>query len=303
MTDDLPHPPLINRAAVEPGDVNLGDIVFSRRRIGAAAGCAEIGVSLYAVPAGARQMPLHAHGDEEEIVHVLAGSGLSIQGDASCAVRAGDTVVHRPAGPAHTLIAGDDGLELIVFGTGSDSGLTYLPRAKVMWAGPRWIPPDGPSPFRAEAAAGRLTAPEPGDRPANVVGFAAVPAEPRRGRQLRRLGRAAGAVKSGLNHIVAEPGEAAAGPPHVHSLEEEFLYVLDGSGTLTLGAAQYPLTIGDAVARPPGTGVAHTVVAGSGGLTLLLYGTQRPDDAVYFPERGQVRLGGLGVWLDVSAQG
>ena len=128
-------------------------------------------------------------------------------------------------------------------------------------------------------------------------------AEPRRGRQLRRLGRAAGAVKSGLNHIVAEPGHAAAGPLHVHSLEEEFLYVLDGSGTLTLGAEEYPLTVGDAVARPPGSAVPHAVLAGPDGLTLLLYGTRRPGDAVYFPERGQIRLGGLGVWLDVSAQG
>ena len=61
----------------------MGDIAFSRRRIGAATGCAEIGVSLYTVPAGSRQMPLHVHGDEEEIFHVLAGSGLSVQGDAS----------------------------------------------------------------------------------------------------------------------------------------------------------------------------------------------------------------------------
>lgn len=40
-------------------------------------------------------MPQHVHVDEEELFFVLAGSGLSWQGDAIHEVRAGD-LVHEP---------------------------------------------------------------------------------------------------------------------------------------------------------------------------------------------------------------
>lgn len=42
----------------------------------------------------------------------------------------------------------------MAFGSGSDTGLTFLPRAQVMWCGPRWVPLDSPHPFRAEGLAG-----------------------------------------------------------------------------------------------------------------------------------------------------
>ncbi|HET9103007.1 MAG TPA: cupin domain-containing protein [Solirubrobacteraceae bacterium] len=293
-------PPVVSRDAVQAGEMSMGDIACTRWRIGAAAGCTEIGVSIYRVHAGARQMPVHVHGDEEEIFHVLAGAGLSLQGDTACEVEVGDTIVHRAGGAPHTFLAGPDGLELIACASGSDSHLTYLPRPKVMWAGPRWIPPDGPSPFRAEAACGRLEPPPAGERPANVVALAAVAAESSPGRRVRPLGAAAGAIKSRLSHVTVDPGQPAAAR-HVHSLEEEFVFVLAGAGTLRLGGDEQPLVAGDAVARPPSSGVAHAVTAGPEGMTMLLYGSRRPGDAIYFPERGQVWIPGLGVTFDASA--
>jgi uncharacterized cupin superfamily protein len=166
-----------------------------------------------------------------------------------------------------------------------------------MWAGPRWVPVDGPHPFRAEALAGPLERPaidrgQP--RPANVVGLGDL--ETDRPSRLRALGRAAGAVKAGLNHVTL-PADTDGPPPHVHSLEEELFFVLSGSGTLRLGADEHPLTAGDIVARPPATGVAHSVRAGRDGLTYLVYGTREDGDSVYYPTRGQVRLRGLGVTI------
>jgi uncharacterized cupin superfamily protein len=144
-------------------------------------------------------------------------------------------------------------------------------------------------------------APDPGKRPANVIALESVESDARlEGCGVRTLGRAAGSVKTGLNHVRLEPG--ATGPPsHCHTLEEELFYVLEGSGTVTLGADdQHPLRPGDVVARPPATGVAHRIRAGKDGMTYLAYGTRVPGDSVYYPETGEVLLRGLGVMIDAS---
>jgi uncharacterized cupin superfamily protein len=122
--------------------------------------------------------------------------------------------------------------------------------------------------------------------------------------EIRALGCAAGAVKSGLNHVTLAPGADGA-PPHCHALEEELFYVLAGSGTLTLGVGageEHPLGPGDVIARPPSTGVAHSLRAGERGMTYLAYGTREPGDSVYYPRTGQIRLRGLGVTIDVSPE-
>jgi uncharacterized cupin superfamily protein len=291
---------VVHRADVPSREVSEGDIVFARQTLGAAAGSARIGASLYVVPPHARQMPVHVHADEEEIFYVLSGGGLSWQRDGACAVGPGDVVVQPPRGQPHTFLAGDEGLELLAFASGTDTSITYLPRAKTMWCGARWVPLDGPHPFRAEGQAGPLERPEPGERAANVVALEAVDLEAWPGAQTRRLGQAGGAVKAGLNHVRLDPGAGGA-PLHCHALEEELFYVLDGAGVLRLGDDQHPLSAGDVIARPPATAVAHRLAAGDAGLTYLVYGTRVPGDSVYYPERGRVRLRGLGVTLDVAA--
>jgi uncharacterized cupin superfamily protein len=290
--------PVIHRDDVEELTVAEGDIAFARRRLGAAAGTRRIGASLYAVPPGARQMPVHVHGDEEEIFFVLSGTGLGYEKGDAYEVGAGDVIVHPPLGRPHTFLAGDEGLELLAFGSGSDTSITFLPRAKVMWCGPRWVPLDAPHPFRAEGLAGPLQAPEPGPRPANVASMQSIEATRFPGAQARALGRSTGASKAGCNHVTLDAGVSGA-PPHCHALEEELFYVLDGRGTLLLGDDEHPLVPGDVVARPPSTGVAHSLRAGDGGMAYLVYGTREPGDSVYYPQAGQVRLRGLGVTLDI----
>jgi uncharacterized cupin superfamily protein len=290
--------PVVNRDVAPERTIAEGDIAFARRMLGVAAKTLRIGASLFTVPAGVRQMPVHVHGDEEEIFFVIRGDGLSWQGGEACVVRAGDTVVHLPRGRGHTFLAGDEGLELLAFGSGSDTSITYLPRAGVMWCGPRWVPLDAPHPFRAEALAGALERPEPSQRPANVVALADLDAGTLPGAAVRALGRAGGAVRAGLNHVTLDAGATGA-PLHCHALEEELFVVLEGSGALTLGDAQHPLRAGDVVARTPSTGVAHQLRAGDQGLTYVVYGTREPGDSVYYPEARQVRLRGLGVTLDV----
>ncbi|MHB8657394.1 MAG: cupin domain-containing protein [Solirubrobacteraceae bacterium] len=291
----------VNLDEIREQAVEHGDIAFARRRLGRAAGTERIGASLYSVAPGARQMPVHQHGDEEEIFHIVAGDGLVWQDGSACAAGPGDTVVHPPRGMAHTFLAGEQGLELIAFGTGSDTGITWLPRAGVMWCGPRWVPLDAPHPFEAEAAAGPLERPAPGERPGNVIALEqAAPTKPD-GAEVRALGRMAGARLSGLNHVVL-PGGRFGAPSHCHALEEELFLILEGAGTLWLASEPHALRSGDVVARPPGTGVPHSLQAGDEGLTYLAFGTRVAGDSVFYPAAGKVRLRGLGVSIDVSAR-
>ena len=64
------------------------------------------------------------------------------------------------------MVAGDEGIDVLAFGSGSDSALDLSPAAKAMWAAPALVPTDGPSPFALEAEAGPLErdAPAPSAR-------------------------------------------------------------------------------------------------------------------------------------------
>jgi uncharacterized cupin superfamily protein len=276
-----------------------GPLSGARQRLGAAAGAVRAGLSRYRMRPGERAMPVHVHADEEEIFYVLRGDGISWQDGRTYAVAEGDCIVHRAGAEAHTLIAGAAELEALAFSSGSDTGMTYLPRANAWWMGPRWLPSDGPDPFRLEAAAGELepAAPEPA-RPPTIVAAGDVTPEPfRHGRVdsvWRDFGIAAGSARSGLNLIDVAPSARHA-PFHCHGAEEEIFVVLSGTGTLRLGAAEHPVRSGHVIARPAGTRIAHQLIAGEQGLTLLAWGTREPNDVVWYPDSRKVNLRGIGI--------
>src|SRR5437764_1171748 len=174
------------------------------------------GLSRYRAAAGDRIMPVHVHVDEEEFVVVLAGGGMSWQDGRTYVVGAGDVILHRPDAETHTLIAGDEGLEVLIFASGSATGLTRLPRARVLRIGARLWPPDVGDAFAAEALGGALEVPEPaGERPPTITALADVPAEhTRRGRTdmaVQDVGEALGSTVSGIQREVIAPGAAGGG--------------------------------------------------------------------------------------------
>ncbi|MGH3136580.1 MAG: cupin domain-containing protein [Gaiellaceae bacterium] len=278
-------------------------------------GSVSVGVKRIQVDPRMWSTPLHLEGAEEEIFYVLAGSGVSVQWEGEgdpigYEVRAGDCLVHLPLENAHTLQAGDDGLDVLAFGQRSYAGgVTWLPRAGVAWLGETWAPvgAEEDHPWTREAAAGPPEVAELSPRPANIVNVSDLESVERDGatvgRRVRYPARSAGSARTGLRHAEVLPGKLNA-PPHCHSAEEEIFVVLDGEGHLLLwdddGVAEHPVRAGSVVARPAGTGVAHAFRAGKGELTILMYGTRDPNDICFYPRSGKVLFTGLGLITSVG---
>jgi uncharacterized cupin superfamily protein len=288
---------------VEGERLDVGPMGLVRTDLGTAAGSERVGVTRAQIEPGRRSSPVHVELDEEEIFYILDGSGLSWQDGKTYEVGRGDCIVHRVAEEAHTLVAGADGLDVLAFGERTDATATYLPRARVLRMGVTVDVSPGPHPWQREAAAGELELPEPSARPPSIVSLES--ADSAFEGLARHLGRSAGAVRTGLNHITLPPGEEGA-PAHCHSAEEEIFVVLDGEGTLTLipspqAAARgdevetYPLRPGHVVSRPPATRIAHLFEAGSAELTYLAYGTNERNDIAYYPRSNKIYFRGVGV--------
>jgi uncharacterized cupin superfamily protein len=299
------EPPLVNLGELEPRTVEVGHLRADWTFVGPAAGCVDIGVRRLQVQPGWFSTPQHVHAHDEETFFVLAGSGLSVQDDKAYEVRAGDCVVHVEASEAHTLQAGADGLDMLVFGVSRErSSGARLPRVGMTWSARSWFESGaGKSPFEREAELGPPDVPEASPRPPSIVNLDEVEArvserENHRGSG-RRLGRTAGAKRTGLNHGILEPGQMGP-PPHCHASEEELFVILGGSGTLLLGDEEVRVKPFDVIARPAGTGVAHAFVAGDDGLTYLAYGPNEPDEIVYYPRSNKILFAGVGVMARIE---
>ena len=273
------------------------------RDLGSGAGSLHVGLNRIELGPAEVSTPAHAHGADEEIFFVLAGSGLSWQDGRTYEIAAGDCIVHRARAEAHTLRAGEGGLDVLAFGERIRVGGAHLPQVGVRWLLPSWAEVgQGENPFDREQ---HLDWPAPGERPASIVALAGV--ESYYGGRAKRLGAAAGAAQTGLNWLSLPPHEEGA-PPHCHSAEEELFVILDGEGSLELWAAPkpgaapatepqetYPLRRGHVVSRPAGTRISHCFRSGESPLTLLAYGTKEPNDICYYPRSNKVYFRGLGL--------
>src|SRR3954451_10499912 len=97
--------------------------------LGGAAGTRAVGANRVRVAPGKLPTPPHSHGASEELYYVLAGAGLAWQEGAVHEVRPGECVVHRQNEQEHTFVAGDEGIEVVVFGTRHPTELGCLPRS------------------------------------------------------------------------------------------------------------------------------------------------------------------------------
>jgi len=290
---------------VESGRAETGHLAAAWADLGSAAGTQTVGVKRIAIDPGKWSTPFHLQTGEEEIFFVLGGSGICLLRDRAFEVGVGDCIVHRVR-EAHTLRAGDDGLDVLAFGERAGTEAAHLPRAGVSWLGGSWVDAgQGDHPWAREVAAGEPEVPELGDRPVSVVNVDDVDGGSNPEGSWKLLARQAGAERTGLNWGYLSTGAEGA-PPHSHSADEEIFVVLEGEGVLELhpspqrvreGGAyeEHPLRAGHVISRPAGTGLSHGLRAGGTGMSFLAYGTRRTDDVCYYPRSNKIYFRGLGL--------
>jgi uncharacterized cupin superfamily protein len=290
---------------VESFRVAKGEMDATWQRLGDAAGAVGVGVNRVRVAPGRLPTPPHSHGASEELYFVLGGSGLAWQDEAVHEVRPGDCVIQRADAMEHTFVAGPDGLDYLVFGTRHPTELGWLPRSRAVRFGWPWVEGRTDDPWDVEATVPPLAVGDPAPRPENVVNVDEVEREEYPSASTAPLATHERSALAGLHWERYAPGGTGA-PPHCHSEEEEVFIVLEGSGTLELWPSpiaesrgtpreDVPIREGHVIARPPATRVGHAFRGGPDGMTLLIYGTRKPNDMAWYPRSNKIFWRGLGV--------
>ena len=174
-------------------------------------------------------------------------------------------------------------------------------------SGGTWVEGRVDDPWEREAEGPPLAYGEPAERPPNILNIDEVELEEHRGRFVTApLATKERSDQAGFHWERLNPGVRGS-VPHCHSEEEEIFVMLEGEGTLHLwpspsfasgtGAEkeEIPIRAGHVVARPPATRVSHWFRAGPNGLTMLIYGTRKPNDMCWYPRSNKIAWRGLGV--------
>ena len=101
---------------------------------------------------------------------------------------------------------------------------------------------------------------------------------------VRRVGKAAGLVRIGINFQRLPPGTRSSWP-HAEENEEEFVYVLRGEVDAWINGHLHRMLAGDLAAFPAGTGIAHCFINNGPNEALLLVGGEAPKagSRIFYP--------------------
>jgi len=114
---------------------------------------------------------------------------------------------------------------------------------------------------------------------------------------MKSLGDAAGLTSLGVHLVRIAPGDETTAF-HNHELSDEFIYILSGTATLTIGDAQHALGAGD-FAGFPANGPAHIMKnTGSEDLVYIMAGGRPHLDIVNYPRAGR-KMYKAGTRLDI----
>ncbi len=104
---------------------------------------------------------------------------------------------------------------------------------------------------------------------------------------MTRLSDPTGLTHLGVSLARVPPGKESFAL-HVHSIQEEWVYVLSGRGSVRIDDTELPIGPGDFLGFPP-KGPAHLICnGGDEDLVFLQGGDRRPGDRVRFPEHGRI---------------
>jgi uncharacterized cupin superfamily protein len=100
----------------------------------------------------------------------------------------------------------------------------------------------------------------------------------------RRLGEACGLEHLGVNLVTLAPGGQSA-LRHCHTLEDEFVYVLEGEVMLVTNEGEQVLRAGECAGYPAGKRNAHHFINRSGAAVRYLeIGNREPGDTAFYPD-------------------
>ena len=124
------------------------------------------------------------------------------------------------------------------------------------------------------------------------------------GRTKRKLGDLFGLTNFGVNLTHLEPGAASA-LFHWHELQDEFVFVLEGTATVVFGDEAFELSAGDCMGFKAGTGIAHQVVNRSDApVSYLEIGDRSPGESGGYPNDDlAAKLGPDGSWVFAHKDG
>jgi uncharacterized cupin superfamily protein len=105
-----------------------------------------------------------------------------------------------------------------------------------------------------------------------------------RGRRWLRLGDAAGLTQFGVNLLRLDPGVWSS-QRHWHTLEDEFVYVVEGEAVLVTDGGEQVLRAGDCAGFKAGVRDGHCLQNRSTApATLLVVGSRHEQDSGEYPD-------------------
>ncbi len=124
------------------------------------------------------------------------------------------------------------------------------------------------------------------------------------GRRKHPLGDLFGLKNFGVNLTHLAPGAMSA-LRHAHAVQDEFIYILEGTPVLVTDAGETPLEPGMCAGFPGGTGNAHHLVnRGAREVIYLEIGDRSAGDRVTYPDDDlQAQLDGAGQWAFMRKDG
>lgn len=113
------------------------------------------------------------------------------------------------------------------------------------------------------------------------------------------VGKKLGLTKIGVHHERLPPGRRTSFP-HAESIEEEFVFVVEGSPDVWVDGHLHRLSAGDSVAFPSGTGIAHTFINNSDAeVRLLVIGeANKPGAQIIYPVDPEHAKTRTDIWQD-----
>jgi uncharacterized cupin superfamily protein len=122
---------------------------------------------------------------------------------------------------------------------------------------------------------------------------------------VRKLGKAAGLKRIGINIQRLPPGTRSSWP-HAEENEEEFVYVLEGRVDAWIDGTTRQMVTGDLAAFPAGTGISHCFINNTDREVVLLVGGEaaKQGSRIFYPLNPSRRsdLDPSSWWDDVPAR-